>query len=504
MKNNGLNLLFPVILLLLVSCHSSIDNYKDVQRLPAIFPDYTGITVPPNIAPLNFRINEPGSEFEARIYTKEANPIVVRSTNPSIEIDIDQWHKLIGQGKGSRYYVDVFVKTKSGVWQKFQPIVNEISYENIDNHLAYRLINAAYVLWNNMGIYQRNLENFEEKPIIENNSIDFGCINCHSFANNNPNNMMLHVRAKHGGTVISNNGKLTKINTKTKYTLNVGAYPSWHPDGKHIAFSVNDIAQIFCSGQVRIEVADEYSDLIVYDIEKNTVTTSPKVSTESRENLPIWSPDGKYLYFISSGKSMGIEERLQSKYDLLRIGFDVNTNHWGDIDTVISSKVIGESISFPKVSPSGKFIMYCTSPNGYFTIYHPAADLNLLNLQTGEFHKMDINSSETESYHCFSSSGHWFVFSSKRMDGLFTRPFFSFLDDNGKATKPFVLPQKDPEFYDSFLENYNIPELITGEVPFSEIEIRTKILEEAISAQIEEGVDTIYLKKHLNNSLKGK
>ena len=412
-------------------------------------------------------------------------------------MDVDQWHEMLQQGSGTKYNVDVLVKGKDGIWQKFQTITNEIVKEKIDNHLAYRLINTGYILWNNLGIYQRNLENFDEKPILENKSFGYGCLNCHSFSNNDPNNMMIHIRAIHGGTIINHHGKLTKVDTKTKYTLNAGVYPSWHPDGKHIAFSVNNISQYFCSGETRIEVSDAYSDLIVYDVEKNTISTSPKVSTASRENLPVWSPDGKYIYFISAPAMTNVLDRNYAKYDLLRIAYDVNTNIWGQVDTVLSSKKVGKSISFPKISPNGKFLMYCTSDNGYFTIHHPQTDLNLLNLQTGEFWKMDINSPQTDSYHCFSSTGHWFVFSSKRLDGLFTRPFFSYLDDSGKASKPFVLPQENPEFYDTFIKNYNIPELITGEVTVSPQELRDKVLENAVPAKLDPSVDTVYMKAHL-------
>jgi hypothetical protein len=489
------------ILLAWVSCHSDIKNFKQVNRAPSIFPDYTGILIPPNIAPLNFRIDEPGTEFEARIYLEGGQPIVIRSSNPSIQIDLGQWHELLNKGMGSKLLIDVLVKANNGSWEKFQSIVNEISEEKIDSHLAYRLINTGYVLWNKLGIYQRNLENFDEKPILENKSIEYGCVNCHSFSNNNPNSMMIHIRAIHGGTIINKDGKLSKVDTKSKYTLSAGAYPCWHPDGKHIAYSVNNINQYFCTGEVRIEVADKVSDIIVYDLEKNTITTSPLVSTSSRENLPVWSPDGKYLYFISAPEVTNLDDRIQAKYDMLRIEFDVNTNTWGTIDTVLSSKALGESISFPKVSPNGKFMMFCSSDNGYFTIHHPMSDLNLLNLQTGEFHKMEINSPQTDSYHCFSSTGHWFVFSSKRLDGLFTRPFFSYLDEDGKASKPFVLPQENPDFYNAYIKNYNIPELITGEVTISPLALRDKILEEAISVKLDANVDTLYMKKHLQESL---
>jgi hypothetical protein len=485
-------------ILLLTACQPRIEKYTDAGRLPVIFPDYTNILIPPNIAPLNFTVKEAGIGYEIQLYLTGGDPLIIRSTEPAIQIDIDKWHQILEKGKGSKLMMDILVQDKTGVWHKYQTIVNEVASENIDSHLAYRLINTGYVLWNKLGIYQRNLENFDESPIIENEAFDFGCINCHAFSNNDPNTMMMHIRARHGGTIINHKGKLTKVETKTKYTLSAGAYPCWAPDGNHIAYSVNNIGQYFCTGDIRIEVTDEASDLVVYDLENNTITTSPKVSTPSRENLPIWSPDGKYLYFISAAPASNLNTRIDAQYDLLRIGFDATTNTWGDkVDTIVNSKDLGRSVSFPKISPNGKYLMFSTSTSGYFTIHHPGTDLFLLNMQTMAYQKMDINSDQTDSYHSFSSGGKWFVFSSKRMDGLFTRPFFSYLDENGKASKPFVLPQKDPDFYESFVQNYNIPELITGEIPVSAIALRDKILEEAVAVQIDPKVDTLFLKQHL-------
>jgi hypothetical protein len=105
------------------------------------------------------------------------------------------------------------------------------------------------------------------------------------------------------------------------------------------------------------------------------------------------------------------------------------------------------------------------SDYGNFSIWHNEADLYLLNLADGSYKKMDnVNTDRTESYHSWSSGSHWFVFSSRRTDGLYTRSYFAWLDDNGEASKPFVLPQKDPDFYDNCLRSFNMPELITGKV----------------------------------------
>jgi hypothetical protein len=493
-----LHLLKATILLFLInSCSSDIRTFIQVDRLPVIFPDYAGIVIPPNIAPMNFVIKEKSDAYRVNISAAGAEPIVINNESGIIDIEIDKWHKILTKAKGQHITIEVYTKNQAGKWQKFKPIENQVSNDEIDNHLGYRLINTGYVVWSEMGIYQRNLENFDESAVIDNQTIGNTCVNCHSFARNNPKNMLVHIRAKNGGTIIYSNGKLEKINTKTKYTLSPGGYPNWHPDGKHIAFSTNKINQWFYSKDIRIEVADNASDLAVYDVEKNTITTAPQVSTENRENLPVWSADGKYIYYISAPPVKDFDSKVQAKYDLVKISFDVKTNKWGMPDTIISSKKTGKSISFPKTSPDGKYLMFTMSDHGYFTIHHPDADLYLLDLQSGKYERMEINSKQTDSYHCWSSSGRWFVFSSKRLDELFTRPFFCYFDQNGKASKPFVLPQKDPEFYNSFLKNYNIPELITGAVEPSAFALRDLILKDNQQAHFDTSVDTTYMGLHL-------
>lgn len=493
-----IKLLALIILNSLFSCNNSIKSFSEIDKTPSITPDYSDILIPCNIAPLNFKIIEPGNSFEVRISSPGCEAIVIKSVSPTIKIDVKKWHNLLKDGKGKELYIDILSQNQEGNWQKFKTIKNKISTEKIDNHLAYRLINTGYVFWNNLGIYQRNLENFDEKPIIENKSFEYGCLNCHSFCNNDPDKMLLHIRAVHGGTIINQQGKLSKIDTKNKYTLNAGVYPSWNPDGKHIAFSVNNINQFFCSGEVRIEVSDSYSDLVIYDLETNNIITSPQVSSENRENLPTWSPDGKTLYFISAPPANDINVKIYPKYELKKIPFEAESHTWGKLEHVLSFSDSTKSISFPKISPNGKYLMFCLSDYGYFTIHHPQTDIYVLNLETGKYNLLGINSSQTESYHSFSSSGHWFVFSSKRMDGLFTRPYFSYLNDDGIASKPFVLPQEDPEFYDTFIKNYNVPELIIDAVSISPLAIRDKVLEDPIPSKIDPTVDTLYMKKHLS------
>jgi len=93
-------------------------------------------------------------------------------------------------------------------------------------------------------------------------------------------------------------------------------------------------------------------------------------------------------------------------------------------------------------------------------------------LETLEFQPPStVNSDNTESYHSWSSNSRWFVFSSRRIDGLYTRPYIAFIDENGKTGKPFLLPQKDPDYYTFLLESFNIPELIKGPVSINISEV---------------------------------
>ncbi len=465
-------------------------NTSEKNDFPNIFPDYSDVTIPPNIAPLNFSIKEDGEEFFVRITSLQGKEIKINNNQPQIRINLKEWKKLVQENIGEELNMEVYAR-KGKQWIKYKAIKNRIAKENIDSYLSYRLINSAYVLWNEMGIYQRNIENFDESPIIENRSINGACVNCHSLSGNNPEKFMFHIRARHSGTLIYNNGKMEKVETKTDFTLASAAYGAWHPNGRHIAFSVNKINQNFYVFKDQSnEVSDKYSDLVVFDTKTNTLTTSGKVSTRSRENLPEWSADGKSIYYISTQEALTDSLRMITKYSLMQIPYDVEKDIWGETDTLISSSKTGMSITFPRSSPDGKYIAFCMTNYGYFTIHHKTSDLYLLDIKTGRYRPAtELNSNETESYHSWSTNSRWLIFSSRRIDGIHTRTFIAYLDENGNFHKPFVLPQKDHEKYNNYLLNYNRPELMTGKIKVSPQQIRDAVLKDAIPTTFDPKVD---------------
>lgn len=476
-------------LLLIQACESSIENYSVLNKLPKIYPDYTNIVIPPNIAPLNFNIEEPGEKYQVEISADKGNKIILSQTSPSIEVPLEKWHSLLEENPGQNLKIDIYVKKTN--WVKYKSIIDSIASEKLENHLVYRLINSANVLWYELGLYQRNLENFEETPIFENRSNNNGCANCHNVCFGDPKKVSFHFRKNNPGTLILDGGKKLMLDTKTKYTMSPFAYPAWHPYGEYIAYVVNLVHQDFTTDTYHHEfVFDEASDLVLYNIKTNIVTTTPKIASQRRENMPVFSKDGKYLYFISAPKAgKSDSSKMFVKFDLLKIGFDDKTCSWGDVDTVLKSDKLGKSITFPRISPDGKYLIFTATDYGYFSIYNKHSDLYLLNLETNEVKPLEINSPYTESYHTWSQTGRWFVFSSKQIDGTFTRPFFSYFDKNGKSHKAFPLPQKNPEFYKTFLKNYNIPELANGKIDIDAIEVRDFIQTEPKKVKFDTLVD---------------
>ena len=153
----------------------------------------------------------------------------------------------------------------------------------------------------------------------------------------------------------------------------------------------------------------------------------------------------------------------------MKVSFDPATGTIGDdVETVIDAAALGKSIAFPKPSFDGRFLMYTLADYGTFPIWHHEADLWLLDLATGETRPLDeVNSPDTESFHNWSSNGRWVLFSSRRFDGNFTRLYLAYFDKNGRGHKPFVIPQKAPDYYEQFYKSYNIPEFMKGPVTIS-------------------------------------
>lgn len=465
MKKTEISLLSLFVIFFLACTHVP-EEYQVSNDQPDIFPDIMDIKIPENIAPLNFRINTAAERMIA-VFEGRAGSMVIKGKS-SIKIPVRKWHRFTKSNSGGKILISIYYKKHKKTWIKPAPITLHISKTPIDPCLVYRLIAPGYESWSEMGIYQRNLTNFKERPVIDNRMLTGNCMNCHSFNRNDPEKMLFHLRGKIGATIITDKKDILKINTKTDSTLSNCVYPYWHPSGNYISFSTNLIYQYFHTDPAkRIEVSDSESDLVIYDIKTNKLITSSVISSaEAFETFPTFSPDGRYLVFCSAKKTSIPANYDKVRYSLCRIPFNSETGEPGQqVDTLVSSYATGKSVSFPRFSRDGKWLMFTLSDYGNFSIWHKEADLYIMDMKDNTIKPVSsANSDNTESYHSWSSESNWFIFSSRRIDGLYTRPYIAYIDKNGESSKPFLLPQKNPDYYDFSLRSFNVPELVTGKV----------------------------------------
>jgi len=470
------NILYIGLCLAMMGCSgpSVPEVFTESKDLPKIYPDYTNVTIPMNIAPLTFELDEAVDEMIARYTVGDKELVFEGKAQPQM----DDWRVLTEKAKGGAMTVDVYAR-RADQWTHYKPFNIFVSPDSIDSYLSYRLIYPSFVDYKTLTISQRCLENYDESVIYDNVLCglekDRQCINCHSYQQYNPERMQFHARQNFGGTIIAYDGHIKKVDMKNDSILSAGVYPAWHPWLKLIVYSTNMTAQSFhTTHHNKIEVYDSESDLIAYDIDKGEVTNLENDANEL-EVFPAWAPDGKTLYYCSAHfewkdsaltKVDEIIKRSQEiKYNIYRKRFNPETMAFGPRELVFSADSLNKSATLPRISPDGRYLMFALAEYGVFHIWHHDADLWLLDLQTGQARALqEINSPDTESYHSWSSNGKWVVFSSRRDDGTYTRPFFAHIDNNGHGTKPFELPSADPDYHRQFMRCYNIPEFMHGPV----------------------------------------
>ena len=185
-------------------------------------------------------------------------------------------------------------------------------------------------------------------------------------------------------------------------------YPYWHPLGKYCAYSTNTTHQSFHAVKdERIEVFDQASDVFVYQPATHELILDSLLMTKDHyETYPVFSPDGKTLYFCSSTAEPIPSGYKDIKYNICKIGFDAATGKFGNqVDTIFNARELGKSAIHPRPSYDGRYIMFTMS------------------------------------------------------DGLYTRLYLACIDDKGNVSKPFLLPQRNPKkYYDELLDSYNTPD----------------------------------------------
>lgn len=450
------------LLMLLTACTPTPHDVKQSEQEAEIYPDYKDVTIPVNIAPMNFVVRGVDA------VEVKAGDLTVRSRGGNVQFGVGEWRALLEKNETIEVEVTAL---KDGQWTAYKRFHWYVVRDSIDSYLTYRLIEPGYSVWNRLQIKQRCVENFNEHALADYNLQENRCMNCHTPGSQNPQLSMLYVRGKGGGAILNQNGRLRKLDIKTPDMVATSTYFQFAPSGRYIVFSANVVVPaVQASAQKRLEVYDTESDIYVADLEQNRIIHSQLLSDPNQlETFPAFSPDGKYIYYCTSPSVELPQDYKSLKYVLARIPFDEAA---GTIGTQVDTLFTGRSVCHPRVSPDGERILFSVQDYGTFPIWHKESDLWMMDLRTGMIDTLQVvNSDMSDTYHSWSSNSRWFVFASKRDDALYGKPYFCYVDRTGKAHKPFCLPQQNPTFYDDFLKSFNAPELAKGKIPFDAVDV---------------------------------
>lgn len=424
-----------------------------------LFPDYSDVTIPCNIAPLNFRVGNAG---EVNVTVKGKNgDYTYKGSKGLLKFPVKKWHSMLDNESGNTITVTVDWKGKGSTPDGSESFTWTIIPDSIDKYMSYRLIEPAYEVWSGIQIEQRDMENFGSVLLGDNRNSDQCCMNCHT--SNRSGTSFMHLRGAKGGTILNRNGKLTKLNTKTDKTGG-GVYGDITPDGRYGVFTTADITfAIHSRRDMRMEVYDKRSDLVVIDFDNLTATDSPATSgSEYQETFPCFSADGRTIFFCRAVHHEQPDSIAEMHYDIAVVQFDPETGRMGD--RVITIVPAGENLSFShlKASPDGHWLMVTAAQYGTFPVWHQESELWLIDLQTQKIDPLpQINAFGADTYHSWSSNSQWVVFASKRDDLVYGRPYIAYIGPDGTVGKPFLLPQEDPDKYVTTLKSFNLPELYT-------------------------------------------
>lgn len=458
------------------ACTPTPNDVHDASAPLVIYPDYQDITLPCNIAPLNFMLRDDAADAIAVQVCDAVGKglIALHSRGYKAVWDIDAWHQLLTAHRGDSLRVSVTARI-DGQWLRYPDFGWYVSTDSIDSYLTYRLIEPGYEVWDMVCIEERCTETFDTRLLADGRALGNRCMNCHTHGGDRGQYSFFHLRGQGGGTLLMRDGQLRKLALRNDSMTSGAVYGALHPSGRFGVYSTNVIIPAFHSqANRRLEVYDTTGDLCVTDFDRNSIDTYTDPATLM--TFPCFSADGRSIYYCAAPNPCGdtipraadlLDLVGDLHYSLLRMPFDAEHGHMlADSATVVYDAALqGGSISFPKCSPDGTMLCFTRSDCGTFPIWHREARLCFLRGDSL------IVTPQNGTYHSWSHNSRWLAFASKRADGQYGRTYFMHVAEDGIISRPLVLPQADPAHDDMNLRSYNIPDLSTVAMPFGTREV---------------------------------
>lgn len=385
--------------------------------------------------------------------------------------------------------VEIFIagydRKHSGRLAAASRVVVSITQEKVEAPLFYREVvlpfiqavkDPSRIRWRFGGI-----EGCEPPPIVLQKLPV--CGNCHSFSRDGGLLAMdVDYANSKGSYIISRTGRDMKLATSDIITWDdyrkedgqqtFGLLSQISPDGRYVLSTVKD-RSVFVP---RPDLA--FSQLFfplkgiiaVYDRERKEYFPLPGADDPAMvQSNPVWSPDGKWVLFarnrayeLKNVKAIGavvlnpneckefLKDGKEFRYDLYRLPF--NGGRGGTPEPLRGASGNGKSNFFPKISPDGRWIIFCQASN--YMLLQPDSALFIIPAEGGEARRLGCNLGRMNSWHSWSPDGRWLAFSSKA-DSDYTQLYLTHINEKGEASPAIWLDRMVAEGRAA-----NIPEFV--------------------------------------------
>ncbi len=469
---------------------SGLFGFIQSKDLKILYP-YNETVFPKDMAPPAFAWEDDDlQEKNWQITLKTDQSKIIFKTEVSEKFwrpPTEVWDSIIGS-RNENYVVTIRKKTFLSNVQASRTF--SISNDPVDASIFYRSVPLPFKFAReNMKKIKWCLGDVssESKPhvVLENLPV---CANCHSFSNDGKTIAMdVDAIDDKGAYVISSfenntNFASDSIMTWSKFQpgkFTYGLLSQISPDGRYVISTLND-CEIF------VDRKDlEYSQLffpfkgilVVYDRKKKRYSELYGANdTMFVHSNPTWTPDGKNILFTrakakhynESGIHNGSVPKSQDlsrykkfensyltrdslfKFDIYIIPF--NNGKGGKAEPIAGASNNGLSNYFPKVSPDGKWLMFCQAES--FMLLQKDSKLAIVPLSGGKTRILKCNSENMNSWHSWSPNSKWVIYSSKAL-GPYTQLFLTHINADGTDTPPVYLDKFSFPQYAN-----NIPEFV--------------------------------------------
>lgn len=314
------------------------------------------------------------------------------------------------------------------------PVRLSISERPLKDRIAFRVVQPLFkpMLPNSIKIFS-----FHQKPLSTLMEFEGTCVGCHDYSSQSAFfNIKTAVGRRLATTKWQGQGFQPNLQDIGEFS-----FITISPDGQHAAFAINLTGKLKLN-QTSIEPFEypyESGDIGYYDAKRNSVVPLSGASDPNFvEDMPFFSPDGKYLLF--SRYQYGVKDGMRGipSMDLYKVPF--NGGSGGKPIPITKASANNMYQYFPRYSPNGKWLSFCRG-DGFQGIYaRKTSDIFLLSVNGNTVTKLNLNKENMmDSWHDWSSDSHWLIFSSNREKNNLTSLYLAYIDDRGKDYPPVKL-----------------------------------------------------------------